>query len=52
MARILLTERVWSRTRERYYRMVENLCTGVYKISIIKKILCEWIKPNIPLYED
>ena len=37
IARIQLTERVWSQTTERYYRMVENLCTGVTKVSIIRK---------------
>ena len=39
-ARIQLTERVWSRTAERFYRRVENLCNGVTRISLIKKILC------------
>ena len=51
-ARIQLTVRVWSITAERFYRRVENLCNGVTRISLIKKILCEWVKSNIPLYEE
>ena len=52
IARIYLTERVWSRIAERYYRMVENSCIGVTRVSSIKRILCQWIKSKIPLHED
>ena len=52
VSRIQLTERVWSRTAERYFRKVEYLCIGVTKISKMKKILSEWIKSNIPILEE
>ena len=52
VARILLTERVWSRKAEHFYRQVEPLCVGVTRISQFKKILCEWVKTNIPIHED
>ena len=51
-ARMLLAERVWSRVTERYYRMVESSCGGISKISIIKRILSEWVKENVPIAED
>ena len=52
IARILLTERIWKRTTERYFRFVEKECTGVVKISRIKKILSDWVKANIPIKEE
>ena len=51
-ARMLLTERVWSRVTERYYRMVESSCGGISKISIIKRISSEWVKENVPIAEN
>ena len=51
-ARLVLTEHVWSRVMERYFRQVETLCVGVTKVSAIKRILVEWIKSNVPLSEE
>ena len=51
-ARINLTERTWSRTSNRYYRLVESELSGVLKISEAKNILRKWIKTNIPIHED
>ena len=52
IARLNLTERTWSRTSDRFYRLVESKLSGVSKISEAKSILRRWIKTNIPLYED
>ena len=52
VARINLTERIWSRVSTRYYRSFENVCNSVYKISILKRILSEWIKSNVSIAED
>ena len=52
IARLNLTERTWSRTSNRFYRLVENDLSGVLKISEAKNILRRWIKTNIPLFED
>ena len=52
MARMLLTDRIWSRTTERNYRLVENKCLGVEKISCVKRIFCEWVKSNVPIREN
>ena len=51
-ARLLITERVWSRTAERFFRKVEHLLEGVQRISEAKNILRKWIKSNIPLSEE
>ena len=51
-ARMLLTERVWSRTTERHYKYVENFCMGITKISRVKKIFSDWVKSNIPIKEN
>ena len=52
VARLQITERIWSRTAERFYRKVENQLSGVLKISEAKTILRNWIKSNIPLFEE
>ena len=31
-ARLLLSERVWSRTAERHFKLVENMCVGITEI--------------------
>ena len=51
-ARILLTERIWSRKSEYYYRMIEPLLNGNQRIATVKRILNGWIKSNIPIYEE
>ena len=51
-ARLLITERVWSRTVERFFRKVEHLLEGVQRISEAKNILRKWIKSNVPLSEE
>ena len=51
-ARINLTERIWSRKVEYNYRQIEPLCGNVVKVSGFKKILCEWVKSHIPIYEE
>ena len=48
-ARLLITERVWSRTAERFFKKVEHLLEGVQRISEAKNVLRKWIKTNIPL---
>ena len=52
IARLQITERIWSRTTDRFYRKVENQLSGVVKISEAKSILRNWIKSNIPLCEE
>ena len=55
VARLLITERIWSRTAERFFRKVEHLLAGVQRISEAKNVLRKWIKTNVPLskqYED
>ena len=52
VARLVITERIWSRKAERLYRRVENLLNGVQRISEAKNILRKWIKSNIPLSEE
>ena len=52
VARLLITERIWSRTAERFFRRVENKLSGVLRISEAKTILRNWIKSEVPLYED
>ena len=52
MARLLITERVWSRTAERFFKKVEHLLAGVQRISEAKNVLRKWIKSNIPLSEE
>ena len=44
IARMLLTDRIWSRTTERNFKLVENKCSGVDKISVVKRIFGEWVK--------
>ena len=51
-ARLLITERVWSRTAERFFKKVEHLLVGVQRISEAKNILRKWIKTNVPLIEE
>ena len=52
IARLQITERIWSRTAERFFRKVENQISGVQKISVAKTILRNWIKTTLPLYEE
>ena len=52
MARMLLTDRIWSRTTEINYRLVKNKCLGVNKISCVKRFFCEWVKSNVPIREN
>ena len=52
LARILLTERIWTRTTERYYNQVDYICRGVTKISSVKNIFRTWVKDNIPIKES
>ena len=52
VARLQITERIWSRTAERFFRKVENQISGVLKISEAKTIIRNWIKSNVPLYEE
>ena len=51
-ARLLITERVWSRTAERFFRKVEHLLEGVLRISEAKNILRKWVKTNVALSEE
>ena len=51
-ARLSITERVWSRTAVRFFRMVEHLLEGVQRISEAKNILRKWVKSNVPLSEN
>ena len=52
VARLLITERIWSRTAERFFRRIENKLSGVLRISEAKTILRNWIKSEVPLYEE
>ena len=52
VARLMITERIWSRTAERFFRRVENKLSGVQRISEAKTVLRNWIKSNIPLNEE
>ena len=52
MARLLLTERTWSRTSDRFFRHIEGELSEATKISETKGILRRWIKSNIPIYEE
>ena len=52
MAKMLLTEGIWTRTTERHYRLVESKCIGVTKISSVKRIFSDWVKFNIPIREN
>ena len=52
VARLLITERIWSRTAERYFRRVENELNGVQKISEAKTVLRNWIKTTLPIHEE
>ena len=40
-ARILLTEKIWSRKSEYYFRMIEPLLNGNHWISTVKRTLSE-----------
>ena len=51
-ARLLIKDRVWSRTSVRFYRMVEHLLEGVQRVSEAKNILRKWVKSNVPLDEN
>ena len=51
-ARLLITERVWSRIAERFFRKVEHSLEGVLRISEAKNILKKWVKTNVPLSEE
>ena len=51
VARLNLTERTWSKTSDKYFRLIEGELSGVEKISEAKCILKRWIKTNIPLCE-
>ena len=51
-ARLLLTERIWSRKAEYYFRKVEPILSGIACISTVKKLLRQWIKTNIPIYDE
>ena len=50
-ARLLITERIWSRTSVKFFRDVEHLLSGVLRISEAKNVLRKWIKSNVPLSE-
>ena len=52
LARLQLTERVWSRVSERNYRMVEMSLQHIAKISVAKKTISEWVKANVPITEE
>ena len=52
VARLLITERIWSRMAERFFRRVENKLSGVLRISEAKTILRNWIKSEVPLNEE
>ena len=52
MARLQITERIWSRTAERFFRKVENQLSGVLRILEAKTIIRNWIKSNVPLNEE
>ena len=52
VARLLMTERIWSRMTERCFRRIENELNGVLRISEAKTILRKWIKSEIPLNEE
>ena len=52
VARLQITERIWSRTAERFFRKVENQISGVLKISEAKTIIRNWIKTTVPLHEE
>ena len=52
VARLQITERIWSRTAERFFRKVENQLSGVLRISEAKTIIRNWIKSNVPLNEE
>ena len=52
VARLLITERIWSRTAERFFRRIENKLSGVLRISEAKTILRNWIKSDVPLNEE
>ena len=51
-ARLLITERIWLRISERYFRKVEHSLEGVLRISEAKNILKKWVKTNVPLSEE
>ena len=51
-ARLLITERIWSRTSVKFFREVEHLLLGVLRISEAKNVLRKWIKSNVPLSEE
>ena len=51
-ARLLITERIWSRTSVRFFRSVEHMLEGIMRISEAKNVLRKWIKSNIPLSEE
>ena len=52
VARLQITERIWSRTAERFFRKVKNQLSGVLRISEAKTIIRNWIKSNVPLNEE
>ena len=51
-ARLLITERIWSRTAERFFRRIGNLLSGVRRIPEEKTVLRKWIKSKVPLYKE
>ena len=51
-ARLLIAERIWSRTSVRFFRSVEHVLEGIMRISEAKNVLRKWIKSNIPLSEE
>ena len=52
IARLQITERIWSRTAERFFRKVENQISGALNISEAKTIIRNLIKSNVPLHEE
>ena len=52
VARLMITERIWSRTAERFFQRVENKLSRVLRISEAKTMLRNWIKSNVPLNEE
>ena len=51
-ARLLITERIWSRTSVKVFREVEHLLLGVLRISEAKNVLRKWIKSNVSLSKE
>ena len=51
-ARLLLTKRVWSQKAEEVFGQITPICSGAVRISQLKRTLSEWVKANVPVYEE